>query len=258
MAEAGRPVLRVKNLHKRFDDLVAVRGVSFTVQRGETLGIVGESGCGKSTLARLIMGLEKPDDGEIFLQERDQDHWFMRDMQGYRRRIQYVFQDPIMSLNPRKTVAQLLELPLQNMSKLNREQRAARVRELMQLVNLRPEFLNRYPHEFSGGQCQRIGIARALATEPEILVLDEPVSALDVSVQAQILNLLKELQQRLGLTYLFISHDLAVIEILCDRVLVMYQGAVVEQGPRAQIFGTPQHDYTKKLLASVPRLTVPV
>ena len=255
MAEAGHPILRVKNLHKRFGELVAVRGVSFTVQRGATLGIVGESGCGKSTLARLIMGLEKPDDGEIFLQERDQDHWFMRDMQGYRRRIQYVFQDPIMSLNPRKTVAQLLELPLQNMTRLNREQRAARVQELMQLVNLRPEFLNRYPHEFSGGQCQRIGIARALATEPEILVLDEPVSALDVSVQAQILNLLKELQQRLGLTYLFISHDLAVIEILCDRVLVMYQGAVVEQGARTKIFGTPQHDYTKKLLASVPRLT---
>ena len=255
MAEVSHPILRVKNLHKRFGELVAVRGVSFTVQHGATLGIVGESGCGKSTLARLVMGLEKPDDGEIFLQERDQDHWFMRDMQGYRRRIQYVFQDPIMSLNPRKTVAQLLELPLQNMTRLNREQRAARVQELMQLVNLRPEFLNRYPHEFSGGQCQRIGIARALATEPEILVLDEPVSALDVSVQAQILNLLKELQQRLGLTYLFISHDLAVIEILCDRVLVMYQGAVVEQGPRAQIFGAPQHDYTKKLLASVPRLT---
>ena len=255
MAEVSHAILRVKNLHKQFGELVAVRGVSFTVQHGATLGIVGESGCGKSTLARLVMGLEKPDDGEIFLQERDQDHWFMRDMQGYRRRIQYVFQDPIMSLNPRKTVAQLLELPLQNMTRLNREQRAARVRELMQLVNLRPEFLNRYPHEFSGGQCQRIGIARALATEPEILVLDEPVSALDVSVQAQILNLLKELQQRLGLTYLFISHDLAVIEILCDRVLVMYQGAVVEQGPRAQIFGAPQHDYTKKLLTSVPRLT---
>ena len=253
MIKPQHPILRVKNLQKHFDDLVAVDGISFVLQRGETLGIVGESGCGKSTTARLIMGLEKPTEGEIFLEERDQDHWFMRDTKGYRRKIQYVFQDPIMSLNPRKTIAQLLELPLKNMTKLSREQRTERVIELMQWVNLRSEFLNRYPHEFSGGQCQRIGIARALATEPDILVLDEPVSALDVSVQAQILNLLKELQQRLGLTYLFISHDLAVIEILCDKVLVMYQGKVVEQGPRARIFGDPQHDYTKKLLSSVPR-----
>ena len=250
----AEPILRLNHVHKSFGDLMAVRDISFSVQRGETVGIVGESGCGKSTTARLIMGLEKPSQGEIFLQERKQEHWFKRDAKGYRRQIQYVFQDPIMSLNPRKTVSQLLELPLNNMTPLKREQRDARVRELMQLANLRAEFIDRYPHEFSGGQCQRIGIARALATEPDILVLDEPVSALDVSIQAQILNLLKELQQRLGLTYLFISHDLAVIEILCDRVLVMYQGEIVEQGTRAQIFASPQHDYTKKLLGSVPRL----
>ena len=251
---AANPVLRAEGLHKTYNDVVAVKDVSFAVLKGQTLGIVGESGCGKSTTARLVMGLEKPDAGDVYLNERKQAHWFKRDPSGYRRTIQYVFQDPIMSLNPRKTVAQLLELPLRNLTTLDQTQRRRRVEELMQIVGLRPEFLNRYPHEFSGGQCQRIGIARALATEPAVLVLDEPVSALDVSIQAQILNLLRDLQRRLNLTYLFISHDLAVIETLSDQVLVMKDGAVVEQGTRAQIFTAPRHDYTRQLLASVPTL----
>jgi peptide/nickel transport system ATP-binding protein len=250
------PILSVSHLGKAFGRNSAVSDVSFALQRGETLGIVGESGCGKTTTARMIMGLIPPDSGEIRLEGKLQQDWLRRDPYGYRRRIQYVFQDPIMSLNPRKTVAQLVELPLRNMTGLSRPQRAARVRELMQLVSLRAEFIDRYPHEFSGGQCQRIGIARALASEPDILVLDEPVSALDVSVQAQILNLLRELQQRLGLSYIFISHDLAVVEALCDQVLVMLNGEVVEQGERRAIFQTPQHAYTRRLLDSVPKLNI--
>ena len=232
----------------------AVNNLSFELERGKTLGIVGESGCGKTTTARMIMGLIAPTSGTISLEDRSQRDWFRDDVFAYRRKIQYVFQDPIMSLNPRKTVAQLIDLPLRNMTEMPKTQRGKRVKELMALVSLRAEFIDRYPHEFSGGQCQRIGIARALATQPDILVLDEPVSALDVSVQAQILNLLKELQQRLGLSYIFISHDLAVIETLCDDVLVMLDGEVVEQGTRDNIFNQPQHDYTKKLLASVPTL----
>jgi peptide/nickel transport system ATP-binding protein len=247
------PILTATRLSKTFGRTSAVKDISFAIERGKTLGIVGESGCGKTTTARMIMGLIAPSSGEIQLEGRSQRDWLKQDPYGYRRKIQYVFQDPIMSLNPRKTVAQLVELPLRNLSNLAKPQRAERVRALMDLVSLRAEFIDRYPHEFSGGQCQRIGIARALATEPDILLLDEPVSALDVSVQAQILNLLRELQQRLGLTYIFISHDLAVVEALCDRVLVMLDGEVVEQGERKDIFNTPQHEYTKKLLGSVPK-----
>jgi peptide/nickel transport system ATP-binding protein len=230
----------------------AVDGVSLAVERGGTLGIVGESGCGKSTLARMLVGLLKPTAGTILLDGRPVEALARGDRLAFRRKVQLVFQDPLSSLNPRKTVRQILEAPLQVLLGMDRAGRAARVSELMQLVSLRPEFADRYPHEFSGGQCQRIGIARALAAEPELVVLDEPVSALDVSVQAQVLRLLKDLQRRLGLTYVFISHDLAVVEALCDRVAVMQNGEIVEEGTRAEVFRHPAHDYTRLLLASVP------
>lgn len=230
----------------------AVDGVSFTVDRGRTLGIVGESGCGKSTLGRMLAGLLDPTSGIMELEGQDIAGRSRADELAFHRQVQLVFQDPLSALNPRKTVRQILEAPLKVLRQMEAGNRRSRIAELMDLVSLRPEFIDRYPHEFSGGQCQRIGIARALAAEPKLLILDEPVSALDVSIQAQVLKLLKELQQRLGLTYVFISHDLAVVENLCAEVAVMYFGKIVEQGPRSQIFGAPQHDYTKALLASVP------
>lgn len=230
----------------------AVQGVSLDVTRGETLGIVGESGCGKSTLARMIVGLDRPTGGRITLEGRDLAAEAKRDPRALARRVQYVFQDPVASLNPRKTIRAILEAPLIHLRGLNRSARAARLAELMEAVNLAPEFLDRYPHEFSGGQAQRIGIARALAADPDLIVLDEPVSALDVSVQAQVLNILDGLRDRFGLTYVFISHDLAVIESVSDRVAVMYFGHVVEVGRASEIFARPRHPYTRLLLASVP------
>ncbi|HMB76081.1 MAG TPA: ATP-binding cassette domain-containing protein [Kiloniellaceae bacterium] len=237
---------------RRRQGVKAVDGVSLAVARGSTLGVVGESGCGKSTLARMLVGLMAPTSGDILFDGENLVDTLRRDRLAFRRKVQMVFQDPMSALNPRKTIKESLEAPLVSLLGMGRDARASRVVELMELVSLRPEFLDRYPHEFSGGQCQRIGIARALAAEPELLVLDEPVSALDVSVQAQILKLLKTLQARLGLTYVFISHDLAVVENLCDQVVVMYFGRVVERGPREELFGKPQHDYTKLLLSSVP------
>lgn len=230
----------------------AVNGVNMELVRGDSLGVVGESGCGKSTLARMIMGIIPPTGGSV--------HFDGLDITGIRgeqrrrlyRRIQFVFQDPTSSLNPRKTVREILEAPMRKLLSLDQAERDRKVLELMDRVNLREEFLERNPHEFSGGQAQRIGIARALAVDPEILILDEPVSALDVSIQAQILELLKQLKRDLGLTYLFISHDLAVVDYLCDRVAVMYLGEVVEQGSAEQIFTRPRHPYTHTLLASVP------
>ena len=230
----------------------AVDGVSIRVTRGRTLGIVGESGCGKSTLARMLVGLLPPTSGEILLDGQPVGSLKGRDKFAFHRKVQLVFQDPLSSLNPRKTVRQILEAPLEVLLGMEKAARADRVAELMDMVSLRRDFLDRYPHEFSGGQSQRIGIARALAAEPRLILLDEPVSALDVSVQAQVLKLLKDLQQRLGLTYLFISHDLAVVETLCDDVVVMYFGKVAEQASRDDLFNRPQHDYTKLLLSSVP------
>ena len=229
----------------------AVQGVSFKVSKGETLGIVGESGCGKSTLARMLVGLLPPTEGRIEIEGKD-----LSDQSGnpaaFGRLIQYVFQDPLSSLNPRKTVRQILEAPLVHLLGMDAAARKARIAELFDAVNLRAEFLGRYPHEFSGGQAQRIGIARALAAAPRILVLDEPVSALDVSVQAQVLNLLAGLRRAFDLTYLFISHDLAVVEAVSDRVAVLYFGRIVEMGHAEEIFGKPRHPYTNLLAQSAP------
>lgn len=230
----------------------AVRGVDLTVHRGETVGVVGESGCGKSTLARMMVGLDRPTSGSIRLGGEPISELARKDMKALRRRIQYIFQDPLSSLNPRKTVSQILDVPLAQLAGLDAARRRERIDELMALVNLRPEYVDRYPHEFSGGQSQRIGIARALAANPEVIVLDEPVSALDVSVQAQVLKLLADLKQQLALTFVFISHDLAVVESLSDRVAVMYLGLVVEQAERKRLYGDPRHPYTRVLLSSVP------
>jgi len=230
----------------------AVQGVDFQVRKGETLGIVGESGCGKSTLAKLLVGLQKPSEGDVFLGGQKVHDPAVFERRALARRVQYVFQDPLSSLNPRKTIRQILEAPLIHLLGMAEAARREKLTEIMDAVSLRPEFLERYPHEFSGGQAQRIGIARALAAMPEILVLDEPVSALDVSVQAQVLNLLDQLKAQFDLTYVFISHDLAVVESVSDRVLVMYFGRVVEEGRAEDLFRHPLHPYTRLLLSSAP------
>tara|TARA_R110001599_G_scaffold8228_3_gene39791 strand:- start:1173 stop:2171 length:999 start_codon:yes stop_codon:yes gene_type:complete len=231
----------------------AVRKLAFHVEAGEILGIVGESGCGKSTVARMLVGLDAPTSGRIELGGRPlAESGKPIHQRALANRIQYVFQDPLSSLNPRKTIRQTLTAPLVYLKHMNKEQIETRLKELMEQVNLRPEFLSRYPHEFSGGQAQRIGVARALAAEPEVLVLDEPVSALDVSVQAQVLNLLQDLRKRFNLTYVFISHDLGVVRNLCDRVAVMYLGRIVETAATDTLFSNPQHHYTRLLLDSVP------
>jgi peptide/nickel transport system ATP-binding protein len=227
----------------------AVRPLSFEVQAGETLGIVGESGCGKSTFARMLVGLLQPTTGRIEIEGQDLSRATPAE---FGRAIQYVFQDPISSLNPRKTIRQIMEAPLRLLHDMGPQDRAARISQIFAAVNLREEFLDRYPHEFSGGQAQRIGIARALAADARILILDEPVSALDVSVQAQVLNLLEDLRQEFGLTYLFISHDLAVVEAVSDRIMVLYFGSVVEIGDAETIFKSPRHPYTKLLADSAP------
>jgi peptide/nickel transport system ATP-binding protein len=227
----------------------AVQPLTLTVQKGETLGIVGESGCGKSTLARMLVGLLPPTSGHIELNGAPVDN---ADPAEFGKKIQYVFQDPISSLNPRKTIKEIMEAPLKHLHGMDGAARMDRIREIFAAVNLREEFLERYPHEFSGGQAQRIGIARALAADARILILDEPVSALDVSVQAQVLNLLADLKAEFGLTYLFISHDLAVVEAVSDRVAVLYFGAVVEVGPAEEVFAKPRHPYTKLLAESAP------
>jgi len=233
----------------------AVRGISLDLGRGETLGIVGESGSGKSTLARMLVGLERPTSGTMVIDTKPWAELAASGSRAFGRTIQYVFQDPVASLNPRKTIGEILDVPLRLLCNYDSARRRARKRELVDAVQMPADTLERYPHEFSGGQAQRIAIARALAAEARILVLDEPVSALDVSVQAQVLLLLQDLRDALGLSYLFISHDLAVVESISDRVAVMYLGEVVETGPAAQLFAAPQHDYTRSLIASAPRLT---
>jgi ABC-type glutathione transport system ATPase component len=237
----------------RMAPLRAVDGVSLEIRRGRTLGVVGESGCGKSTLARMIVGLLEPTSGLLEIDGQSISELARRDRRALHRRVQMVFQDPLGALNPRKTVRQILEAPLRALLGMDRAARDRRVGELMDLVSLRADSVDRYPHEFSGGQSQRIGIARALAAEAEVIVLDEPVSALDVSVQAQVLLLLADLQTRLGLTYVFISHDLAVVETIAHDVAVMNSGKIVEYAPAERVFAAPRHEYTRLLLASVPR-----
>ncbi|MGJ8605326.1 MAG: ABC transporter ATP-binding protein [Marivita sp.] len=227
----------------------AVHPVTLTVRQGETLGVVGESGCGKSTLSRMLVGLLEPTTGTIEIEGEALDN---ADPALFGKKIQYVFQDPISSLNPRKTIRQVMDAPLKHLHGMGAAERAARIAEIFDSVNLREDFLDRYPHEFSGGQAQRIGIARALAAKARILILDEPVSALDVSVQAQVLNLLADLKAQFDLTYLFISHDLAVVEAVSDRIAVLYFGSVVEIGPAVDIFANPRHPYTRLLAQSAP------
>ncbi|UOO81653.1 murein tripeptide/oligopeptide ABC transporter ATP binding protein OppF [Uruburuella testudinis] len=233
--------------------LQAVGGVSFQLRAGETLGIVGESGCGKSTLARALIGLVKAQAGSIRWQGQELIGMPPRALRLTRREMQMIFQDPLASLNPRMTVGDIIAEPLRTFYPgLGKAETAQRVRRIMAKVGLLPNLINRYPHEFSGGQCQRIGIARALVVEPKLLICDEPVSALDVSIQAQVVNLLKQMQREMGLALIFIAHDLAVVKHIADRVLVMYLGRAAELGDKDAVYGAPAHPYTRALMSAVP------
>ncbi len=260
----GKVLVRVDNLKKYFPitrgiivqrhvgDIKAVDGISFDIYEGETLGLVGESGCGKSTTGRTVLQLYRPTAGSVYFEDEN-----LIDMKGerlrrQRRKMQMIFQDPYASLNPRMTVGTIVGEPLEVHNVASGKERQRRVQELLQLVGLNPYFVNRYPHEFSGGQRQRIGVARALALNPSFIVCDEPISALDVSIQAQVVNLLEDLQQDLGLTYLFIAHDLSMVRHISDRVAVMYLGKIVELTDRDSLYSNPQHPYTEALLSAVP------
>ena len=255
-------LLQVRELHKHFPVsrgwlrkravLKAVAGVNLDIAAGETLGLVGESGCGKSTLGRAILQLQKPTSGEVRLAGRSLGKLSGAALKNARRKMQIIFQDPFASLSPRRTVAQIVREPLDVHRIGTPAERRERVEHLLQTVGMRSNSLDRYPHEFSGGQRQRIGIARALALEPDFIVADEPVSALDVSVQSQVLNLLAKLQDEHGIAFLFISHDLAVIQHVSDRIAVMYLGRIVEQAPAMDLYRTPRHPYTRALLSAIP------
>jgi len=260
----GDTILEVKNLYKHFPitkgfimqrqvgAVKAVDGVSFSIRRGETLGLVGESGCGKTTTGRVILRLMEPTSGEASFEGRDIFKLKKEDLRLLRRDMQIIFQDPYSSLNPRMTVGDIVGEPLEIHNLARGKEKLRRVQELLEVVGLSPYHTNRYPHEFSGGQRQRIGIARALAVNPKLIICDEPVSALDVSIQAQVLNLLEELQKEFGLTYLFIAHDLSVVKHISDRIAVMYLGRIVELSDTLELFENPQHPYTEALLSAVP------
>lgn len=258
-------ILEVKNIKKYFPikkglllrevgQVKAVDDVSFHVHKGETLGLVGESGCGKSTLGRTLIRLYEPTAGEISFKGQDFLKIKGEKLRKMRRDMQMIFQDPYASLDPRMTVGQILAQPFDIHGIVTGKERVERIKQLLETVGLKASHINRYPHEFSGGQRQRISIARAVALNPSLVIADEPVSALDVSIQAQVLNLMKDLQEKLDLTYVFISHDLSVIEHLCDRIAVMYLGKIVEIAPRDELFNNPQHPYTQALIAAIPRV----
>lgn len=262
-AVGKEPLLKVSNLSKEFfisssifggmRKLSALSDVSFSVAQGETLAVVGESGCGKSTLGRCILRLIEPTGGRVLWERNDLAVFDDEALRMQRRNMQIIFQDPIASLDPRMTVGQIIGEPLTIFEKtLSKTERAEKIRKIMTTVGLTPEMYNRYPHEFSGGQAQRIGIARALVSRPDLLICDEPVSALDVSIQAQIINLLIDLKQQFQLTMLFISHDLSVVRHIADRVLVLYLGRVMEVAPKGQLFSKPMHPYTRALLSAAP------
>ena len=263
MTDVAPPILEVVDLVKEFPirggllqkeiaHVSAVAGVNFSVAAGTTLGIVGESGCGKSTTGRVVLGLIPATSGSVRFRGEEVVGRSHRSLRPLRRKMQIVFQDPYASLNPRMTVHSIIAEPMRIHRTFKARDATRRVRELMEVVGLKPEHANRYPHEFSGGQRQRIGIARALSIDPELLVLDEPVSALDVSIQAGVVNLLEDLQDSLGLTYVFIAHDLSVVRHVCDQIAVMYLGKIMEIGTRAQVYETPMHPYTQALLSAVP------
>ncbi len=264
----GETVVEVSDLHKHYTlpkeslfraapTVSALNGVSFSIKTGRSFGVVGESGCGKSTLARAVMGLEVPTSGHVRFRGHDINAIGREELRQLRRNFQMVFQDPFGSLDPRQKVGRIIGEPMDALERVSSDERRGRVVEALEAVGLKAIDTDKYPHEFSGGQRQRIAIARALITRPALIVADEPVSALDVSVQAQVLNLLHDLQDEFNVTYMLISHDLAVVEYVCDEVAVMSEGKIVEHGPTEQIFSDPRHEYTRTLLDAVPQIAPP-